>query len=168
MANDGSLFSIFEQWIADTIAEISPEFDDGDVKVYGGVSSFMDLEKVLKEIGGLRDPTALVYGDRIGFLETGAEWRRDRRYVCSVFIANKNPRGTDDEGEAARMGEGAATVGTHMLVEQCLLVLDNKRPNLASAGFRMVGVRVGDVTALTMEAGFSVQQMIVEGRGAKT
>jgi len=142
MANDGSIASLTEQWIVDTINAIA-EFT-GRVKLWEG-SLGKDGEKVFDELfGRMRTPSAVVLFSSDAAIET-EEGRQDYDASYAVFVAVRNLRG----GGAARMGEGTAVseIGVNKVRDLMRTALHDKVPQKQSGGFvtdrsRLAGMQV--------------------------
>ena len=126
MANDGSLASLTEEWIAEQIRALA-EFDDDAVEVFPG-STAPDGPTLIKEFTANRSPyvAVLFEGDIPRPLEEG-EQAYDPTYVIFVVVQNERPG-------AARKGDGT-TPGTNKMRDVLRSALHDKDPAKGTGGY---------------------------------
>lgn len=126
MANDGSLASLSEEWIAARLRTISVLADDA-VEVFKG-STAPDGAALIKEFLAKRSPFAIVLfeGDTARALEEGAQ-AYDPIYAVYVIVRNAR------DG-MSRTGDGT-TVGTNWLRDKMRVALHDKSPGFGANGF---------------------------------
>jgi len=136
MANDGSVASLVEEWIATQLRAL-PEFADDAVEVFPG-NEVLSGQQVIDELTKNRSPYATVFfrGDAPLPLEEGQQGY-DPTYVVWVVVQNMRP-GT------ARFGDGT-TPGTNKMRDLLRTALHDKFPNLNANGFYTDGVKFGGV-----------------------
>lgn len=127
MANDGSLASLTEEWIATQLRALT-EFADDAVEVFEGTTHPEGAE-LIAEMTAERSPHAFVLfeGDRIITLEEG-QAAYEPIYAIYVVVQVARP------GGVARKGD-AATAGTNKMRDVMRAALHDKCPNLTAGGY---------------------------------
>lgn len=126
MVNDGSLASLVEVWIRDTLGALAA-FPDENVKVYGGSRDTLG-KKLVEEMTANRSPhvAILFEGDTPVTLEEG-EQAYEPIYGIYVVIQNHRP-GT------SRTGDGTS-IGTNGAREVIRTALHDQQPGIGANGF---------------------------------
>jgi hypothetical protein len=150
MANDGSLASKNEEWIATRIKTIIA-FGTENVVLFNGLQNWdAPVGAAIQELASqVNKPGAIVAWQSDTGLPT-AEGEQDRDCRFAVWVVTDNARDA-----AARTGE-SGIVGSHMLVERVIGVLHNQNPNQTS----------GDLGRTSQECRVGPSRQIWGPRGA--
>jgi len=141
MANDGSMASLVEEWIAVQLRGLDA-FDDNKVEPYEGTMAQGGqplIEELLSKASPAEPYAAVLFeGDRPIPLEEGAQ-AYEPTYAIYVVGLNARPG-------AARKGDGTI-IGTNGLRDAIRTALHDKLPNIGTGGFytdftRFNGARV--------------------------
>lgn len=126
MANDGSIASLTEEWIAVQIRTLD-EFDDDAVEVYQGSTSVDGKEFIEQFLAGRDAYVAVMFeGDQPRELEEGDQ-AYDPTYGIYIAIQNARPG-------AARKGDDV-TPGTNLIRDRLRNLLHDTIPALTANGF---------------------------------
>jgi len=126
MANDGSLASLTEEWIATQLRALS-EFADDAVEVFEG-TTHLEGAQLIEELTAERSPHVFVFfeGDVPRPLEEG-DIAYEPTYGIYVMVIN-------NRAGAARKGDGTKP-GTNKMRDVIRTALHDKRPDQSAGGY---------------------------------
>ena len=157
MANDGSLASLTEEWIAVQIRALA-EFADDDVEVFTGSQS-LTAEQLIEQFMSHRSLYATVWytGDREIELEEG-DLAYDATYAVLIVVQNARP------GEA-RKG-GADSKGTNYFRDVLRNALNSgtTSPGLSANGYAVDWMKwTGKVDVVQKKNAYIMRGIVVAG-----
>ena len=128
MANDGSIASLTEQWIVDTLRATAAVPDDQCI-LWEGSLDWQDGARIIAELKAKRTPFVFVSfeGDRAVELEEGQN-RYEAIYGIYAVVQNRRGRGE------ARVGDGT-NLGVNGLRDVIRTALHDQAPDKGANGF---------------------------------